>query len=269
MLLVDSFMFFNELDLLEYRFSILAHVVDYFVIVESKMTVQGEPKPLYFDLNKERYSKYLDKVVHVIVDELPLTYEEVDKEGKDVFINEAFQRNCIDRGIEKLNLSPEDLIMISDADEFPNVKLIETLKNIGLDDLYCLLQDYYMFNLNYRISEAWYYYKILPYYTYCTKYNREPQRCREIQNYQKDCNYLTKGGWHFSYFGDTETNWQKITSFSLGNSLRKEMTKDELKIHLDLGIGIYNKHKMDFLPLSENKNLPPNVELLQKFFPCK
>ena len=38
MKIIDSFIFYNELDLLNYRLSILNDYVDYFIIVESKYT---------------------------------------------------------------------------------------------------------------------------------------------------------------------------------------------------------------------------------------
>ena len=45
----DTFLFFNELDLLEIRLNVLHDVVDHFVIVECTKTYQGNDKPLYFD----------------------------------------------------------------------------------------------------------------------------------------------------------------------------------------------------------------------------
>ena len=44
--IIDCFIFYNELDLLEYRLNILNDVVDYFVIVESTHTFVGKEKVL-------------------------------------------------------------------------------------------------------------------------------------------------------------------------------------------------------------------------------
>ena len=41
MKIIDSFIFYNELDLLEYRLSILNEYVDYFILVESSYTFTG------------------------------------------------------------------------------------------------------------------------------------------------------------------------------------------------------------------------------------
>ena len=45
MKIIDSFIFYNELDLLYYRLSILDEYVDYFILVESKYTFSGDIKP--------------------------------------------------------------------------------------------------------------------------------------------------------------------------------------------------------------------------------
>ena len=46
----DSFIFFNELDLLEMRLNILGDVVDTFVITESPFTVSGNENPYTLNL---------------------------------------------------------------------------------------------------------------------------------------------------------------------------------------------------------------------------
>jgi beta-1,4-mannosyl-glycoprotein beta-1,4-N-acetylglucosaminyltransferase len=52
MKVTDSFIFFNELDILEIRLNTLDPYVDYFIIVESSVTHTGNPKPYYFEENK-------------------------------------------------------------------------------------------------------------------------------------------------------------------------------------------------------------------------
>ena len=61
----DCFPFFNELDLLEIRLDALYDEVDYFVISECDYTFSGLSKPFYFEDNKEKFSKYMDKIIHI------------------------------------------------------------------------------------------------------------------------------------------------------------------------------------------------------------
>ena len=64
----DTFLFCDELDLLEVRLLELHDHVYRFVLVESPLTFQGNPKPLYYADNKERFATYADKIIHVIAD---------------------------------------------------------------------------------------------------------------------------------------------------------------------------------------------------------
>ena len=50
-MIVDTFMFFNEKELLELRLKYLNSVVDYFVIIEANITHQGKKK----QWNLEKY----------------------------------------------------------------------------------------------------------------------------------------------------------------------------------------------------------------------
>lgn len=50
---------------------ILARQVYRFVLVEATRTHSGNPKPLYYALNAARFAAFQDKIVHLIVDDLP------------------------------------------------------------------------------------------------------------------------------------------------------------------------------------------------------
>ena len=51
--IIDCFTFYNELDLLKYRLTLLNSVVDYFVLVESTNTHVGKEKTLFYNDNKQ------------------------------------------------------------------------------------------------------------------------------------------------------------------------------------------------------------------------
>jgi hypothetical protein len=69
----DCFTFLNEFDLLEIRLHELAPVVDRFVIAESPVTFTGRPKPLHFLDNRARFAAFADKIIHIVVDDQPVT----------------------------------------------------------------------------------------------------------------------------------------------------------------------------------------------------
>ena len=69
--LFDCFCFFREFDVLEIRLKELAGLVDRFVVVESAWDFSGNPKPLHFEENKERFAPFLDRIAHIIVRDRP------------------------------------------------------------------------------------------------------------------------------------------------------------------------------------------------------
>ena len=73
MKIVDCFIFYNELEMLNYRLNLLNPYVDYFIIVEAHQTHVGKDKPLFLKENAEKFKQFNDKIIHVIV-ELPYKY---------------------------------------------------------------------------------------------------------------------------------------------------------------------------------------------------
>ena len=63
-MIVDSFLFFQELDLLEIRLRYLYPFVDKFIIVESCQSFTGRRKEFNFEKNIKRYDKYLKKIIY-------------------------------------------------------------------------------------------------------------------------------------------------------------------------------------------------------------
>ncbi len=122
MAIYDCFQYFNEDHILDLRFNILNEKVDYFVISESTKTHQGKTKKLNFDIDK--FKKFKNKIIYIVSD-----YKEdfnfTNHKGGESII-EQHQRNSLINGIKKYN--DEDLIMISDIDEIPNPKKINSIQ---------------------------------------------------------------------------------------------------------------------------------------------
>ena len=144
--LFDCFTFFNELDLLEIRLIELDELVDYFVLVEATRTHTGFAKPLYFADHKSRFASFLDRIIHVVVDDLP------DESNLDPWISEGRQRHCIVRGLDRAK--PEDRIIVSDLDEIPRAThLRQALDRFAPDRrLFAFWCDTYVHRLNMRLA---------------------------------------------------------------------------------------------------------------------
>jgi hypothetical protein len=87
------------------------------VLVEATQTHTNQPKPLHYQENRARFTAFHDKIIHVIVDDLP--------QSSDPWIPENFQRNAIARGLT--DCRPDDFVLVSDLDEIPRAATVEKM----------------------------------------------------------------------------------------------------------------------------------------------
>ena len=213
MRIFDCFMFYDEDIVLDIRLNSLKNFVDYFVIVESKFYHNGKKRDLKFDINK--YSKFKSKIIYVVQDEELQNLEKISKNDNEGTISskliynahkrENFQRNLIINGLSKA--SEDDLIIISDVDEIPNLNDLNFA--IVQNNIIIFEQNIFYYKLNrYLEGFIWYGSKA------CKKKNlKSPQWLRNIKNKKfnfwrldtffsekKYINkvYIKNGGWHFS-----------------------------------------------------------------------
>lgn len=208
----DCFTFYNELDLLDIRLAELYAHVDYFVIVEANTTFTNRSKPFYFEEHKERYSKYIDKILYVKVEDMP--------RDENPWVNEEFQRNQISRAI--VDADPQDIIMVSDVDEIPRPAAVDYVRTSD-QVIFAFRVPIYNFKFNYmKLNPDRYNIWIM-----ATKYNAllqlSPNILRGLRfgffnagyKFVNDgCEVIEHGGWHFGYMGDNQHLRDKAQSFS-------------------------------------------------------
>ena len=122
MAIYDCFQYFNEDHIVDLRLNILNEYVDFFVISESTKNHQGESKKLNFKINN--FEKFKKKIIYLVADPGKNLMTEKHKFGHSVI--EQHQRNYIINGLEKAD--DNDLILISDSDEIPNLKKLSLIK---------------------------------------------------------------------------------------------------------------------------------------------
>lgn len=210
----DVFTFLNEFDLLELRFSILDPYVDYFVLVESNQTFLGNPKPLYFEENKERFAKWKDKIIHL-----------VQPNGET---NNPFERHwwCYELQENYLmdNADGEDITLCSDLDEIWNPELLSKADDL----IHSTSQLNYCYYLNLRSSEMWT-------GTLMTKVKNIFPGYQKIYRSVKP-NLLENGGWHFTNQGGKEQIMKKITSYDHGHEINPEWVREHLEENMEKGL---------------------------------
>lgn len=229
----DCFPFFNEFELLELRLETFYDIVDYFVIVEADKTHANIPKPFNFYERRDEFKKYFPKI-HYIMDTTVVPYK-----GAGDWSIENNQRNSIAKGLSAAE--PDDLIMISDLDEFPNPAMLKTLiesfsdankfvdfiafydttpytknqlvpfhsgmrinKFLDLSPVGCqqIFHSYYFDWVN----------RDLPWSGTVIGKFKHMESPQDFRNARKVLPRIVDGGWHFSSMGGVEKFWEKVRS---------------------------------------------------------
>ncbi|KAL9223975.1 hypothetical protein vseg_000054 [Gypsophila vaccaria] len=120
----DAIIFSNELELLEIRWHELQPYVTKFVIMESNTTFTGIPKPLFFDLNRARFSFAESQIAYGLFPGQVKTPGSRD----DPFEMERQQRLAMNRIIRLAGITNGDLLIMSDADEIPSPHTVKLLQ---------------------------------------------------------------------------------------------------------------------------------------------
>jgi len=206
-------MYYDEDLILDLRLNYLNKYVDKFIIVESTYTHSGQNRKLLFDIKK--FSKFKDKINYIILDKPPVdlfiinTSDTDHQKNSKIILNavkrENLQRNTISKGLNLASL--DDMIIISDVDEIPNLEdnNITKVKN----KIIFFKQKYFHYKFNLKLEEyIWHGSKACK-----KKYLITPQWLRNIKDkmypfwridtffskkkYQ-NIKFIANGGWHFS-----------------------------------------------------------------------
>lgn len=268
-MIIDAFTFFNELDLLELRLNYLDSVVDYFVIVESNISHSGEYKSLTYLENKDRFSKFKDKIIYypyIFNNEDNLDFskkpDKFDYNSSHWFL-EKNQRNHILTAVKGFDDSA--YIIISDLDEIPSTAAIKFASENLLDTFKAAV-----------FQQALYYYN--PYTLdpspWCGSVfttiqmikQHSPQWFRDNRNDSNKIPRIYNAGWHFSYFGGKEKILKKIN-----NTAHQELNQEKFKVPENIenavknGVSLYSdtvykKVELDLLPPDIVQWMTPFIE---------
>ena len=255
MKIYDCFMFYDEDLVIDLRLNILNEHVHEFVIVESKFTHSGKKRELLFDINK--YSKFKKKINYIVLENEPVDLEIVhdndtdDKKNSKYIMNalkrENFQRNGIKKGLT--NAKPDDLILVSDVDEIPNLSNLD-LNEIN-DNIILFKQNFYYYKFNLKLEDmTWLGTKGCKY-----KNLKSPQWLRNIKDKKypfwrldvlfsnkkySNIKFIDNGGWHFSNMKTPEEIEKKMRTYlhhreydikPLGTKKIEEMIKSKKSIY--------------------------------------
>ncbi len=210
MKIIDCFMYYDEDLVLDIRLNILDKYVSNFVICEANFNHNGTNRDLKFDIKK--FAKFREKIIYIPLKQQPKNLRIVENhDSRDLknskildnaVLRENFQRNYLQNEIQKFD--DEDLIIISDLDEIPNLKKFDYNANITFFEQKMF---FYKFNLVQK-NFIWYGSRACK-----KKHLINPQWLRNIRSRKyplwklnilfskkkyNNVNFIKGGGWHFS-----------------------------------------------------------------------
>lgn len=203
-MIIDTFIFNNELDILEIHLETMYYYVDYFVLVESNQTftLKHSPKELTFEVNKDRFKKYLDKIIHVkLIDEF---------KPNNPWRNEYLQRNAIWRGLGRISPRSNDLVIMGDVDEIPNPLIVkECYLDATRGKIYTFKQKMSRYFLNLTCThELWKGSRMTSFARIRDGFAGLLEPMRHVDE------VYVEGGWHLTGMGGVEMFIKKMQSFS-------------------------------------------------------
>ena len=254
MKIFDCFTFNDENSVLEIRLNEMSEYIDHFIIVEFGENHQGNQKGK--KINEKILEKFKEKIRYIYVEKF--------NKGMSSWEKENFQRNYIENGL--YDADQNDIIIISDLDEIPNLKKIN-LSNIG-NSIYAFKQINLMYKFNLARDFNWIGTKLCK-----LKRLKSPQWLRSLKvhkkysylridkifsnNYVHDFKIIENGGWHFGWIREIDEIINKLSSFA-----HEEFNNSKFKNYKYIDNCINNN--INFLDTRE-KLEKININLLPKY----
>ena len=254
MKITDSFIFFNEIDILKIRLNILYEKVDQFVICESNITHSGQPKSYNFLDHKTEFMPWMDKITF-------LKYEpdisNLDFSKKEEAYNptsaswkiETGQRNFLSSFINLQDT--EDYAMVCDVDEIWDPLFADFIRSGQCEyDIARLEMKSHQYFLNCvgigANNSKWI-------HAFFGKVGHI-KSCPSLSNIRvgHPLPIISAAGWHFSYLGGAEKISEKITAFAHQEINTAEINNlKHLEHCINLGIDHLNRpgHEWAFHPI--------------------
>jgi Glycosyltransferase family 17 len=196
-MIYDTFMFNDELDILECRLRELENVPDLVhVLVESEIGHRGYAKSLHYDDSRERFSPWSDRIRHVIVE----AFEMPDAEQyPDPWIRERAQREFVKRGLP--SGWNRDILLHGDVDEIPDPVTLQEVVRRG--------------NYPVALSQRLCQYAVdwvhpLPWHGTIVTPVRSAGSLATLRDRRNSLPVVTSGGNHLSWMGGTDAHILKL-----------------------------------------------------------
>ena len=228
----DCIMLRDELEMLECRLRELDGKVHKTVVVEARTTHRGDPKPLHYMDNRERFAPWADRIIHVVAD-LPV--------HPDPWVREHSQRDAALRALT--DADPGDMVLIADVDEIPSVAALEARPD-GAAALSMRLAMYAV-DLLYPQDHL------------CSVIARAGvigSSLASVRDSRYSMPVIRDGGWHLTWLGGVEGQREKLRV-----TCHTEMTAYEYSLLYDgkcYNDGIHHSGQFQMVPVDVDETWP-------------
>ena len=268
--IIDCFLFYNELDMLEFRLTELNEHVDYFIILDSDFDFAGNKKDSMFESNKNRFDSWKEKIIRIDCPELTIElfnqintekYPQYKNLSTDIINKDNIIFYMMIKLIEtlpQLELDFEDIIMFSDIDEIPDFTTLDLIDDYLLFNSIILRQKRFFWTTKYIDKD-------LSFGTSCHQYTKISRNPLVLDHFYKlksnkkfSNNSFLDSGWHFSHFEDLGNLHKKLELIN-----NREYSLKDLKLKMNNLTPIKHPDLRDEYSLMNYEgNLPKNIHLL-------
>lgn len=193
-MVVDAFMWHNEIDVLELRLTLLGPHVDLFVAVESDHTHSGVRKGHRLGDHRNRLWEWWDRIVWVRHQATP---------DEEAWPAENRQRRACRTAVADLDPAGDDIVVISDVDELWTPDCLGRWE----DGIAVARQDFRLFSIYWRWQQRW------PGSIGGLWRQMAADDWQELRDQRHALPYLD-AGWHFSWMGEPDDWLAKRDAFA-------------------------------------------------------
>ncbi|POR39543.1 Uncharacterized protein TPAR_00267 [Tolypocladium paradoxum] len=256
----DLSMVNTELDFLEIRLNTLYDYVDYFIIVESPKSFQGNPKPLMIKENWHRFERYHDKMIYHEL-EFPNWFN-----PRRAWDYEDLQRDAMyEQVFPKLtgHRAPVygDVIIVADVDEIPRPQALLLLRTCNFPRRLTMGSKFYYYSFQFlHTGPEWAHPQATFYQGWRTV---KPTTLRNgdggvplLRDLEKGT--LDNAAWHCSScFATIEQFLNKMASFSHGwMNANEYRDRDAIAAAVREGRDLWGRKQDTFERKESNEDLP-------------
>ena len=290
MRIFDCTTFFNEKMIMDLRFNTLNPYVTKFIVVESIYSHSGQKKKLNFNIHD--YPEFKNKIEYIVIKEEPADIIQGDKLIKNPNNKRLNSLKRIEQSYNNMikgidDAKDEDLILLSDNDEIPN------LSSFSIEDL--KKNDYVIF------KQLFFYYRFNLFYDRIPWFGTKGCKKKKLKNFstirnlknkrypfwrldtyfsdvkQTKLKIIENGGWHFTNIKTPEELFEKFSNFGHHdefelanldvNKIREKVTNKEVFYNHLADKGSFNKWSDNYKLKKIDLNYLPKylVENSEKF----